>query len=57
MTMLNRLENMSNVRAAVYCPLSKDGDLQEAKDLSRLGRNYLQTGYLIEDFFSCNGGR
>ena len=54
MTMLNRLENMSNVRAAVYCPLSKDGDLQEAKDLRR---NYLQTGYLIEDFFSCNGVR
>ena len=114
MTMLNRLENMSNVRAAVYCRLSKDDDLQGesasianqrdmlekycarqgwevvsvyqddgftglnmdrpdlqrmlkaierkyinlviTKDLSRLGRNYLQTGYLIEDFFSCNGG-
>ena len=24
------------------------------KDLSRLGRNYLQTGYLIEDFFPRN---
>ena len=27
------------------------------KDLSRLGRNYLQTGYLIEDFFPRNGVR
>jgi len=26
------------------------------KDLSRLGRNYLQTGYLTEDFFPRNGG-
>ena len=25
------------------------------KDLSRLGRNYLQTGHLIEDFFPRNG--
>ncbi len=115
MTMMNRLENMSNVRAAVYCRLSKDDDLQVesasianqrdmlekycarqgwevvsvyqddgftglnmdrpdlqrmlkaiekkyvnlviTKDLSRLGRNYLQTGYLIEDFFPRNGVR
>lgn len=27
------------------------------KDLSRLGRNYLQTGHLIEDFFPRNGVR
>jgi len=27
------------------------------KDLSRLGRNYLQTGYLTEDFFPRNGVR
>ena len=27
------------------------------EDLSRLGRNYLQTGYLIEDFFPRNGVR
>ena len=27
------------------------------KDLSRLGRNYLQTGHLIEDFFQKNGVR
>ena len=27
------------------------------KDLSRLGRNYLQTGFLIEDFFPRNGVR
>lgn len=27
------------------------------KDLSRLGRNYLQTGYLMEDFFPRNGVR
>ena len=27
------------------------------KDLSRLGRDYLQTGYLIEDFFPRNGVR
>lgn len=27
------------------------------KDLSRLGRNYLQTGYLIEDFFPRNSVR
>lgn len=27
------------------------------KDLSRLGRNYLQTGILIEDFFPRNGVR
>ena len=27
------------------------------KDLSRLGRNYLQTGTLIEDFFPRHGGR
>lgn len=27
------------------------------KDLSRLGRNYLQTGYLIEDFFPRHGVR
>ena len=27
------------------------------KDLSRLGRNYLQTGHLIEDFFPINGVR
>lgn len=26
--MMNRLENMRNVRAAVYCRLSKDDDLQ-----------------------------
>ena len=113
--MLNKFENMSNVRAAIYCRLSKDDDLQGesasianqrdmlekycakqgwevvsvyqddgftglnmdspdlqrmlkaiekkyinlviTKDLSRLGRNYLQTGYLIEDFFPRNGVR
>ena len=27
------------------------------EDLSRLGRNYLQTGFLIEDFFPRNGVR
>lgn len=27
------------------------------KDLSRLGRNYLQTGYLTENFFPINGVR
>ena len=27
------------------------------EDLSRLGRNYLQTGHLIEDFFPRNGVR
>ena len=27
------------------------------KDLSRLGRNYLQTGHLIEDFFPRHGVR
>ena len=27
------------------------------KDLSRLGRNYLQTGHLIEDFFPRDGVR
>lgn len=32
-------------------------NLVVTKDLSRLGRNYLQTGYLIEDFFPRNGVR
>ena len=30
-------------------------NLVVTKDLSRLGRNYLQTGFLIEDFFPRNG--
>lgn len=113
MTMLNNFKG--NVRAAIYCRLSKDDDLQGesasianqrdmlekycakqgwevvsvyqddgfaglnmdrpdlqrmlkaiekkyinlviTKDLCRLGRNYLQTGYLIEDFFPRNGVR
>ncbi|XBX05515.1 recombinase family protein [Enterocloster clostridioformis] len=32
-------------------------NLVVTKDLSRLGRNYLQTGQLIEDFFPRNGVR
>ena len=32
-------------------------NLVVTKDLSRLGRNYLQTGFLIEDFFPRNGVR
>ncbi len=32
-------------------------NLVVTKDLSRLGRNYLQTGYLMEDFFPRNGVR
>ncbi len=32
-------------------------NLVVTKDLSRLGRNYLQTGHLIEDFFPRNGVR
>ena len=32
-------------------------NLVNTKDLSRLGRNYLQTGHLIEDFFPRNGVR
>ena len=32
-------------------------DLVITKDLSRLGRNYLQTGHLIEDFFPRNNVR
>lgn len=35
----------------------KQINLVITKDLSRLGRNYLQTGYLIEDFFPRNGVR
>ena len=35
----------------------KQVDLVVTKDLSRLGRNYLQTGYLIEDFFPRHGVR
>lgn len=66
------------VRAAVYCRLSKDDgytglnmerpgppcllagveggrfDVILTKDLSRLGRNYLQTGQLLEEFFPRN---
>ena len=32
-------------------------NLVMTKDLSRLGRNYLQTGHLIEDFFPRHGVR
>lgn len=32
-------------------------NLVVTKDLSRLGRNYLQTGFLIEDFFPRHGVR
>ena len=32
-------------------------NLVVTKDLSRLGMNYLQTGFLIEDFFPLNGVR
>lgn len=32
-------------------------DIVITKDLSRLGRNYLQTGYYTENFFQKNGGR
>ena len=111
----NRFGTCRSYRAAVYCRLSKDDDLQGesasianqrdmlekycekqgwevvavyqddgftglnmerpdlqrmlraierrqinlviTKDLSRLGRNYLQTGHLIEDFFPRNGVR
>ncbi len=35
----------------------KQINLVITKDLSRLGRNYLQTGQLIEDFFPRNGVR
>ena len=35
----------------------KQINLVITKDLSRLGRNYLQTGHLIEDFFPRNGVR
>lgn len=35
----------------------KQVNLVVTKDLSRLGRNYLQTGQLIEDFFPRNGVR
>lgn len=35
----------------------REVNLVITKDLSRLGRNYLQTGYLIEDFFPRNGVR
>ncbi len=35
----------------------KQVNLVITKDLSRLGRNYLQTGQLIEDFFPRNGVR
>ncbi len=35
----------------------KQINLVVTKDLSRLGRNYLQTGHLIEDFFPRNGVR
>lgn len=35
----------------------KQINLVVTKDLSRLGRNYLQTGQLIEDFFPRNGVR
>lgn len=35
----------------------KQINLIVTKDLSRLGRNYLQTGHLIEDFFPRNGVR
>lgn len=35
----------------------KQVNLVITKDLSRLGRNYLQTGTLIEDFFPRNGVR
>lgn len=33
----------------------KQINLVITKDLSRLGRNYLQTGQLMEDFFPRNG--
>ena len=36
---------------------SRQVNLVITKDLSRLGRNYLQTGYLMEDFFPRNGVR
>ena len=39
---------------AVEC---KQVNIVLTKDLSRLGRNYLQTGYLIEDFFPRHGVR
>ena len=32
-------------------------NLVVTKDLSRLGRNYLQTGFLIEDFFPATAWR
>ena len=35
----------------------KQVNIVVTKDLSRLGRNYLQTGYLIEDFFPRHGVR
>ena len=39
---------------AIEC---KQVNLVITKDLSRLGRNYLQIGFLIEDFFSRHGVR
>ena len=33
----------------------RQANLVITKDLSRLGRNYLQTGFLIEDFFPRHG--
>ena len=35
----------------------RQANLVITKDLSRLGRNYLQTGFLIEDFFPRHGVR
>ncbi len=32
-------------------------DLLLTKDASRIGRNYLETGYLMEDFFPRHGVR
>ena len=36
---------------------AKQVNLILTKDLSRLGRNYLETGHLMEDFFPRNGAR
>ena len=47
-------ENLIPIQRAVsYTHL----DVYKRQDLSRLGRNYLQTGTLIEDFFPRHGVR
>lgn len=46
-----------NLKRMLKAVEQRQVNLVITKDLSRLGRNYLQTGYLTEDFFPRNGVR